>query len=83
MARDDEGRKTRRPAQFSLSAAAVWMFIIVGFIVPGAWGAMRGLPLPIPWSDHSWSTWIWLWLGVSIATFAISTVVFRVLLRKR
>jgi len=65
-----------------LSVAAVWMFVISGFIVPGICGAVRGAPLPVPWSDDSWGSWIVFWCAVSAGTYGITTAIFRTLRRR-
>jgi len=72
-----QGSRKIRPG-----AAAVWMFLIVGFVVPGIAGAVRGLGIPIRSSDASWADWILFWFGVSIGTFAISKAVLYVISRR-
>jgi len=52
--------------------------LLAGFVAPGIWSAIEGLPNPFPWATQSWGGWILFWLGVSAATYIGSALLFRI-----
>ncbi len=81
MVSESRERQRQGRAGIRWGAAGVWMFIVVGFIVPGVWGAIRGFPVPVPWSNYTWGHWIVLWLGASTVTAALAVALSRLLSR--
>lgn len=80
----DRGARRRKTSRVVLKPgiAAMWMFLFAGFVAPGIWSAIEGLPHPFPWGTQSWGGWILFWLGVSVATYIASACVFRAARRR-
>ena len=66
-----------------MSVGIAVTFLGGAFILPGAYSAIMGGPVPAPSLMDSWGSWITMWAVISVVAHAVTEFILRQLTRRR